>query len=567
MRALTLFLRVLYLACVVLLFVNPRFACKIKKKEVVALIDRSASMNLQDVGMPRWKKAVELAQKAGLRVVFTEKSFSTNLSKMLNSLPAANYCAVFFFTDGRHNAGIEPTGPFPFKLYSIGVGTLKEPENNAIEELVVPSVVACGKEFEVYVRGRSCGSPVFIKIEGPQNKTLSVKVKKGFFEFKKKFVLRAPGDYRITAKIPGYAEMIKWDNARSATLTVVKKRPQVLLCGTPCFEYSFLRRFLEERTELQAVYFLSGRWMGGVPDFKKKDAVFIVNLREKNIKEKALRFHGGAFIGGGESSWLGGYVKGEFLVLPSRHPLLPVFEEQLFPLQDLNRVKVEGKVVLKTEEGFPVMVIKRFPRRVYMLTSSTFHWKLYHPNFYDSLYENILNFLVSPVSGDGLRVNMPSIIMAGQPFDMEAVYLFGGVPVKDIELEVSSEGRKKFMEPLPDGTFKTEWEFESPGSKKLEFVVYHGKKVMGRLSKKIQVSLPPAEFSRVSVNEKLLKEISDGYFYWKDFSSKGVFLVRKVKMQLAKETGMVRFISGLFLPFVLCVPVLLWITRRLAGLR
>ena len=145
-------------------------------------------------------------------------------------------------------------------LYTVGVGSPREPPNLRITSLAAPSTVPPGDPFELRVELTATGiEPVDVEVElttvqtDNQHESLVTtrRIQVGRTEAPTPLLFEVnpsePGEYLYRVRVqPLAAEAISTDNARETTVLVLDQQLRVLvLAGGPSFEYRYLTRLLQ----------------------------------------------------------------------------------------------------------------------------------------------------------------------------------------------------------------------------------------------------------------------------------------------------------------------------------
>lgn len=203
-----------------------------------------------------------------LRPQGRETRLGESLRDIINDHRAAPLSAVAVFTDGQQNVGISPASAIDVAIdakipvYTIGLGSTREPVNVRVADFIAPARAHKGDDFVVngYIQGRGMAgqnvvAEIFSRPAGAKPGTNEA------LEGTEQIVLGADGEpanvrFKLPAGEVGRKNLIlrirppekdtnKEDNSQEADVEIVDRKLRVLLfAGGPAREYQFLRNQL-----------------------------------------------------------------------------------------------------------------------------------------------------------------------------------------------------------------------------------------------------------------------------------------------------------------------------------
>ncbi|MCB9391199.1 MAG: VWA domain-containing protein [Calditrichaeota bacterium] len=275
--------------------------------KVLLLVDRSASLALEDKGVVRDSAAKNFLREPRLRdleradqlrvfafgdsaIASTLDSVSTSTPSLIGTNPADGWSgalrevsgedigAIVLVSDGAQNSGPSPervasTSGVP--IFTVGVGDTTQRKDLLVAELFTNDVAYAGSSVPVRVRVRATGlsgQRSRLRIVDSQSRTLldqelSFSGNADEQTFEAQFAADRKGDQRVTAildSVPG--ELTAGDNRRSRIIRVLDSRFKVLvLAGAPSADLTSLLQTMGHDTTLEVTALVESKigFIGG----------------------------------------------------------------------------------------------------------------------------------------------------------------------------------------------------------------------------------------------------------------------------------------------------------------
>jgi uncharacterized membrane protein len=315
------------------------------------------------------------------------------LSGLEEELRGQRLAGIFLFTDGAHNAGIDPllvTEKIDAPIFSVGVGDPQKFKDLQISEVQVSDFVFKNIPTEIGVKIRSYGFEnkeisVILKKEAEILQTKKVRMPEEGNEvsLSLRFTPRLIGSSHYTVSIPSYSGEISFaNNRKDFTLQVLRDKIRILyICGQPSWEYKFLRTALNSDPSIELVSFIILRNpenISIVPEnqlslipfptteiFTKQILNFDLLIFEnftytrfgipkiylENIRKFVMEEGGGFLMIGGDNSFARGRYKGT-----------PVEEILPVEMEDVGGKVIDGKFrMLARETTHPILKLSDNP--------------------------------------------------------------------------------------------------------------------------------------------------------------------------------------------------------------
>jgi len=451
--------RFVFLVFVLLFIINPSF--KIYKKRKIkgaVLVDLSRSMkgNIEKV-----KKILPLFKNFDFygfsddvfKIDKNDLGLRKGLTDMFSAIEGLKgYEEIFLISDGIHNKGKKDFS-ISSKIHSIYVGEKPEPDA-FIKSIEYPDYSFLDSNIEVFVGVDFKGFlpeefSLYLKEDGKLIKTFQYRNhdKRAVISFKPERTGRRK--YEVILK--KYPEERNYkNNSKVFYINILPSKIRVLyICGRPGWEYRFLRRFLKSNPRIELVSFIILRNPEDVAVAPERELslipfpsreIFTKEIYDYNLfilenfdyrrffpssyLENVVNFvlNGGGFLLIGGENFSGKIYKGTALekILPVKigfesrfiNKSFKVFPVAFHPItgskdkwkdsptmQGLNVVEgVNGKVLLKTENGNPYIVIKKIGSgRVACILGNTL-WRLSFIEgkkyFYWNFWKNLIYWLL-----------------------------------------------------------------------------------------------------------------------------------------------------------------------------
>ena len=190
------------------------------------------------------------------------------LTTVLADVGESPVAGIIVISDGIFNQGMSASdaaayaGRFKAPVYTVGVGSPREPPNLRITGFTAPATVAEGDPFEVQVEATAAGierTPVKLELTvgrvGAETngdrviatRELSIGGDSSHAEARFKLNAEAAGELVYGARLAAVPdEAVESDNRRAVPVLVLDERLRVLLiAGRPSYEYRYVTRLLE----------------------------------------------------------------------------------------------------------------------------------------------------------------------------------------------------------------------------------------------------------------------------------------------------------------------------------
>ncbi|MFQ5807315.1 MAG: hypothetical protein ACE5I3_12780 [Phycisphaerae bacterium] len=204
--------------------------------------------------------------------LFTAVQSHTDLGQALTTVRAdvgeSPVAGVVLISDGIFNQGMSADDAaayarrFKVPLYTVGVGSPREPPNLRITNFAAPATAAKGDPFEVRVEATAAGvelTPVRLALTARQlgaetsgerviaTREISIGGDQPHAEARFRIDADAAGELVYRAQLAAVPdEAVESDNRRESTVLVLDERLRVLLiAGHPSYEYRYVTRLLE----------------------------------------------------------------------------------------------------------------------------------------------------------------------------------------------------------------------------------------------------------------------------------------------------------------------------------
>ena len=347
LRVLMFVLRAVVIALLSLAILEPilSLAWRRTEKPVTAvMIDRSASMSIPEgetdrLALARDLLEDELAGKIGSRGRLMLYEFAasarrwegdslvadgaaTDLTAALNTvkgdLADENLTAVVLLTDGLDNLGRDPAGlagTYGRPIFPVGVGSAEPRRDIGIADLLTSEAVYKGDRVPVEVTIQSRGldgleAPVTLSAAGEVLDRRTVTLDGGGLEqtVRLEYVPREEGLLRLQISTPPQdGELTAGNNRRELSVRVLKSKLKVLLLwGRPAWDFSFLRRSLEQDPSVEPTPLV----------FKGRNEYYlgVFPPAREQLREYDAFILGGSAAGDlttAQQDWIAGMVTGE----------------------------------------------------------------------------------------------------------------------------------------------------------------------------------------------------------------------------------------------------------------
>lgn len=300
-RTLLWILRGLALLLILLMIFEPVLSYLFDRTEepsVALLVDRSASMAIQDAAGDRSAQLADFLQSSEIKRLkgacrLRAFAFADSIYEIppdsLNSLPITgigtnpadawqraenilageNLAAVVMISDGAQNIGPNPVrvaAESPVPIYTIGIGDTARVKDAVITEILTNEVTYVNSKVPVDIRIRAEGLPNssstlrLLHSNGSLIASEPVRFSSQQTELPVSFEFTAdePGDIRLIAVLDSVAgETSLKNNRRSVIIRVLDSKSQtLLLSGPPAADLTFLRQTLESDTTLSVNTFV-----------------------------------------------------------------------------------------------------------------------------------------------------------------------------------------------------------------------------------------------------------------------------------------------------------------------
>lgn len=336
-RRLLVLLRTLGITLLLLAFFETIFsslAVTAEDPQIVIALDNSESMTLGGIDTTRIVEGKTIFQRllesdlgeTSLPLLFSDSARSV-LPAALDSLARAagsetnlalpfaltadsvrrhNIRAIVLMTDGRYNAGINPTYDaerLGLPVYVVGLGDSVEPKDLAIGQLFTNEIAYIGTEQPIQVRVRSSGftesrAQLVLRDDNGVVAREEVFLLPGTNEYTANFTWtpRQEGVARLTASIEGPGGELTLKNNQRIGLVQVRsnKRRYLMISGSPNPDFAFLKRHLSQDKEIEVVTyvqrdgdsFLEGSLTAS--SFKDAETVVLVDYPTKESATKIV---------------------------------------------------------------------------------------------------------------------------------------------------------------------------------------------------------------------------------------------------------------------------------------
>jgi len=304
-----------------------------KTPSLTVLVDRSASMNIEESGSTRGEQAerfLDSAPFSGIASAFDVNiiPFSarlradgsigdtnkTALGQALDELSKRQIgepsSAWIVLSDGISNHGISPVEIAPgikSPVYTLGIGEEQPDKDVALSGLDYNNIMFAGRPTEITARLEWSGldgenARISIKSGNRNFKTETVKLGEGNLrdEITLKFTPEKPGQQTFEVAVSGIdGEITEANNSRSFSVSVLKSKLQVLLVSEHLdWEFSFMKRFLDnsESVELTPVVFkegggfLTGSFPARQTEINQYDLIILYDVDWTKLRNRAELF-------------------------------------------------------------------------------------------------------------------------------------------------------------------------------------------------------------------------------------------------------------------------------------
>ncbi|MCB1059523.1 MAG: VWA domain-containing protein [Calditrichaeota bacterium] len=258
-----------------------------ERAKILLLVDRSASMQIEDNGVVRDStvnkflrdaRLTTLANDGELRsFVFGDSAIQTSFDSlrgwapnMVGSDPAnawqvarsaaatEDVGAIVLVTDGAQNMGPNPereAAQSSIPIYAVGVGDSTVRRDALIADLLTNDIAYKGTQVPVRVRVQAqglAGQTTRLRIVDSKSRTLldeQINLNGSVFEktFETKFAAESEGELRVTAILDSVSgEVSQENNRRSQVIRILDAKYNVLvIAGSPVPDVSFVRQALD----------------------------------------------------------------------------------------------------------------------------------------------------------------------------------------------------------------------------------------------------------------------------------------------------------------------------------
>ncbi len=458
-RHLLMGLRTLAFFLLILAISEPVFSLvrHLSKPPVVALlVDTSQSMSILEEGKRRLERVQELLD-SGWRRKLTSRGrlfpyrFSSGISPLgpVDSLQATgkgtaigdallgtkkelsgeNVVGMIVFTDGENNLGRDPlqvAKGLEVPLFPVGVGSPQPPKDLAITGYQTNEVAYVGAKLPVKATIRGSGFSgqkglLYLRERGItlDRKEFPLPSEGGEVEVSLSFVPQKEGLHKFTIFLPPKkGELTGENNQRQFYVQVLKSKLKILLIsGGPSWDFSFLRRALEEDENVEAKFYIGkrGGFYEGRPPAKPKelkgyDLVILQNCPRRLIKGEIedllvdyVREGGALLMTGGVGSFgRGGYASS--------------------PLAKILPVVLSPREAVITGSFSPLLTLKGRAHPVTGLEPD--------PNLNEAAWADLpplqaVNFVVGVASGAQVLAIHPTLKLGRETLPMIAVERYG----------------------------------------------------------------------------------------------------------------------------------------------
>lgn len=222
------------------------------------------SMLFSDSARPVSPAALDSAARAN----GPETNLSLPFAMTADSTRRRNIRAIVLMSDGRYNAGINPTYDaerLDLPVYTIGLGDSVEPKDLAIGQLFTNEIAYIGSEQPIQVRVRSAGftesrAQLVLRDDNGVVAREEMYILPGTNEYTANFTWtpKQEGTARLTAEIESPGGELTLKNNRRTGLVQVRsnKRRYLVISGSPNPDFAFLKRHLSRDKDIEVVTYV-----------------------------------------------------------------------------------------------------------------------------------------------------------------------------------------------------------------------------------------------------------------------------------------------------------------------
>ncbi len=304
-----------------------------KKPKLTVLVDRSGSMNIEEEGKTRDRRAEDFLGSGAFKehtsgldidvvpfaggILGGETPGDTNrtaIGEVLDDLSKQQVGdpsdAWVVLSDGISNSGMAPSeaaANIKSPVFTIGIGEEIPERDVALTGVDYNDVIFAGKPTEITAKLEWTGlngENARIRIRSGERVMQTETVKLGAGELKEeiklKFTPEKPGQQTFEVDVTGIdGEVSTANNTRSFSVSVLKSKLQVLLVAEQLdWELSFMKRFLEraESVELTSVIYgrgpapLTGNFPTKQTELNQYDLVILYDMDYNRLKARADLF-------------------------------------------------------------------------------------------------------------------------------------------------------------------------------------------------------------------------------------------------------------------------------------
>ncbi len=224
-----------------------------------------------------------------------------------DSLRYSNIRAIVLLTDGRYNAGLNPSydaEKLGLPVFTVGFGDSVEPKDLAAGQLFTNEIAYVGSEQPVQIRTRSSGyengvAQITLRDDNGVVGREEIRLLPGVNEYISNFTWKpqTEGTSRLTASIEGgEGQELTLKNNRKTALVRVRsnKRRYVIISGSPNPDFAFLKRHLSTDPEIDVVTYVQrdgSTFLEGpltAQSFKDAETVLLVDYPTKESKAETV---------------------------------------------------------------------------------------------------------------------------------------------------------------------------------------------------------------------------------------------------------------------------------------